>query len=76
MPEENRRQVKIRVTDDQYKLLGLAAAMEGKSMTEFIGDSATNAAIQLLGDSGPLKALVKAVASPDAKPKTPPKAKK
>ena len=76
VPQEERKQIKIRVTADQHKLLGVAAMMEGKSMAEFISDSAIDAARRLLDDAGAVKALVKAAAPQDAKPKASPKAKK
>ena len=76
MPEDDRKQIKIRVTTDQHKLLGVAAMMEGKSMTEFISDSAINAASRLLDDAGAVKALVKAAAPRDTKLKASPKARK
>ena len=77
MTEQDFKQIKIRVSPKEHRLLGVAAAIQGIALTEFIRQSAVEAAARVVGPDGSAVTAIVEDARPSApKSKTSGRAKK
>jgi len=52
MPSDDKKQIKILVPPETHQLLHVAAALQGISLTEFVRQSAIDAATEVVGEDG------------------------